>query len=76
MDRTNEVDECCRERLHEELEMDDESIEVIMNLRSQVIALQERMRELESMLEMYQSGYNSRLIKYRQVFYEADWEDS
>lgn len=74
--RAEELDERCRERLQEELEMDEESIEVIMNLRSQVIALQERMRHLESILEMYQSGYNSRLIKYRQVFYEADWEDS
>jgi len=73
---TNELDERCRQRLNQELEMDEESIEVIMNLRSQVIALQERLRELESMLETYQAGYNSRLIKYREVFYEADWEDS
>ena len=70
-----QTDERCRQRLSEELEMDDESIEVIMNLRSQVIALQQRLREMESMLETYQAGYNSRLIKYRQVFYEADWED-
>lgn len=71
-----QTDERCRQRLHEELEMDEESIDVIMNLRSQVIALQQRMRELESMLETYQAGYNSRLIKYREVVYEADWEDS
>jgi hypothetical protein len=74
--QTDELDERCRQRLREELEMDEESIDVIMNLRSQVIALQQRMKELESMLETYQSGYNSRLIKYRHVFYEADWEDS
>ena len=74
--QTDELDERCRQRLNEELGIDDESIEVIMNLRSQVISLQQRMREVESMLETYQSGYNSRLIKYRQVFYEADWEDS
>ena len=73
--QTDELDERCRQRLNEELGIDDESIEVIMNLRSQVISLQQRMREVESMLETYQSGYNSRLIKYRQVFYEADWED-
>jgi hypothetical protein len=74
--QTDELDEHCRKRLNEELGMDEESIEVVMNLRNQVIALQQRLRELESMLETYQSGYNSRLIKYRQVFYEADWEDS
>ena len=73
---TDELDQRRRQRLNEELEMDDESIEVIMNLRRQVISLQERLRELESMLETYQAGYNSRLIKYREVFYEADWEDS
>jgi hypothetical protein len=71
-----ELDERCRHRLTEELGIDEESIEVIMNLRSQVIALQQRLSEMESMLETYQAGYNSRLIKYRQVFYEADWEDS
>ena len=74
--RKDDLDERCRQRLNEALGMDEESIEVIMNLRSQVIALQERLRELESMMEAYQSGYNSRLIKYRQVFFEADWEDS
>lgn len=74
--RKDDLDERCRQRLNEALGMDEESIEVIMNLRSQVIALQERLRELESMMETYQSGYNSRLIKYRQVFFEADWEDS
>jgi len=73
--QADELDERCRQRLNEELGIDDESVEVIMNLRSQVIALQERLRELESVLETYQAGHNSRFIKYRQVFYEADWED-
>ena len=72
----DELEERCRHRLNEDLGMDEESIEVIMNLRSQVVALQQRLREMESMLETYQAGYNSRLIQYRQVFYEADWEDS
>jgi predicted nuclease with TOPRIM domain len=74
--RKDDRDERCRQRLNEALGMDEESIEVIMNLRSQVTALQERLRELESMMETYQSGYNSRLIQYQQVFFEADWEDS
>ena len=73
--RTDDLDERCRQRLLEELGMDEDAIEVVMNLRSQVIALQQRLRELESMLETYQSGYISRLIGYREVFYEADWED-
>lgn len=73
---TEELDARCRQRLNEDLGIDDESIEVIMNLRSQVVALQQRLREMESMLETYRSGYSSRLIQYRQVFYDADWEDS
>ena len=73
--RTDELDERCRQRLNEELGLDEESVEVIMNLRDQVIALQARLRELEFMLGIYQAGYSSRLIRYRQVFYEAEWED-
>ena len=72
---TDELEERCRQRLIAELGMDEESIEIIMNLRHQVIALQDRLKELESELETYRSGYSSRLIKYRQVVYEADWED-
>ena len=72
---TEELEERCRQRLNEELGMDEESIEIIMNLRRQVITLQDRMRELESALDSYRSGYSARLIKYRQRFYEADWED-
>ena len=73
--RTDEVNERSRQRLNKELGLDEESIEVIMNLRGQVIALQTRLRELESMLGTYQAGYSYRLIRYRQVFFEAEWED-
>ena len=72
---TDELEERCRQRLNAELGVDEESIEIIMNLRHQVIALQDRLKELESELETYRSGYTSRLIKYRQVVYEAEWED-
>ena len=72
---TDELEERCRQRLNAELGVDEESIEIIMNLRHQVIALQDRLKELESALETYRSGYSSRFIKYRQVVYEADWED-
>ena len=73
---TDELEERCRRRLNQELGMDEESIEIIMNLRHQVIALQDRLQELESALETYRFGYSARLLKFRQVFYEADWEDS
>jgi hypothetical protein len=63
------------QRLKEDLGLDEEAVEVILNLRNQVTVLQARMHRLESTLEIYQMGYGSRLTSYRQVFYEADWED-
>ena len=64
------------QRLKEDLGMDEEAGEVILNLRNQVTVLQARLRRLESTLEIYQVGYASRMTSYRQVFYEADWEDT
>jgi hypothetical protein len=67
--------ERCWQRLKEDLGLDEEAVEVILNLRKQVTALQSRLHQLESTLEIYQVGVGSRLTSYRQVFYEADWED-
>ena len=64
------------QRLKEDLGLDEEAVEVILNLRNQVTVLQARLRRLESTVEIYQTGYGSRLTSYRQVFYEADWEDT
>jgi hypothetical protein len=67
--------ERCCQRLKEDLGLDEEAVEVILNLRNQVTALQARLHQLESTLEIYETGYGSRVTSYRQVFYEADWED-
>ena len=67
--------ERCFQRLKEDLGLDEEAVEVILNLRNQVTVLQTRLHRLELTLEIYQVGYGSRLTSYRQVFYEADWED-
>lgn len=75
----NEMDaayERCCQRLKEDLGLDEEAVEVILNLRNQVTLLQARLHRLESTLEIHQTGYGSRLTSYRQVFYEADWEDT
>jgi len=75
----NEMDaayERCCQRLKEDLGLDEEAVEVILNLRNQVTVLQARLHRLESTVEIYQTGYGSRLTSYRQVFYEADWEDT
>ena len=46
-----------------------------MNLRSQVIALQRQIHELETLVETYQSESGSRLTRYRQVYLDAVWDD-
>jgi uncharacterized protein involved in exopolysaccharide biosynthesis len=73
--KTDEAIERCRQRLKEDLGLDDEAVEVVMKLLDQVTALQARLRVLESTVEVYQAGYSSRLTRYRQMHYEATWEE-
>jgi hypothetical protein len=63
------------QRLKEDLGVDDETVEIIVNLRNQVMILQTRLRTLEATLEIHQVGRTTRLTRYREVFQEADWED-
>lgn len=69
------LERCCQ-RLKEDIGLDDEAVEIILHLRNQVTVLQTRLHQLESTLEIYQTGHGSRLTSYRQVFFEADWEDT
>lgn len=68
--------ERCLERLKEDLGLDEEALEVILNLRNQLALLQSRLRTLETSVEVYESESGSRLTRYRQVFYEAEWEEA
>ncbi len=68
--------ERCFQRLKEDLGLDEDLIEVVLNLREQVIVLQDRLHRLESTLEIYEAGSSSRLTRYRQIVYEADWEEA
>jgi hypothetical protein len=63
------------QRLKDDLGMDDEAVEIIVNLRNQVMILQTRLRTLESTLEIHQVRHTTRITGYREVFQEADWED-
>jgi hypothetical protein len=63
------------QRLKDDLGMDDEAVEIIVNLRNQVMILQTRLRTLESTLEIHQVSHTTRITGYREVFQEADWED-
>ena len=63
------------QRLKDDFGLDDDAVEIIVNLRNQVIILQTRMRTLESTLEIHEVRHSTRLMQYREVFEEADWED-
>ena len=47
----------------------------LMERCDQVSALQARLREVESRLEIYQAGHGARLARYRAAYREAAWED-
>ena len=68
--------ERCLQRLKEDLGLDEEALEVILNLRNQVTLLQSRLRTLETTMEIYETAQDSRLTRYRQVVYEAEWEET
>jgi hypothetical protein len=68
--------ERCLQRLKEDLGLDDEALEVILNLRNKVTVLQAHLRTLETTMEIYESEHGSRLTRYRQVVYEAAWEET
>jgi hypothetical protein len=66
----------CRQRLREVLGLDETAVEVVMNLRRQVVSLQNRVYELETSLDMVQTEKGHRMSRFRQTTYEAVWEDA
>jgi hypothetical protein len=60
-------------RLQDDLGVDQAAVETILHLRSQVIALQSRIRELETELTAQDASQHMRLARYREVYYEATW---
>jgi hypothetical protein len=63
----------CQRRLQEDLGVDETAAEAILRLRSQVIELQSRIRELEAELAAQRASQQMRLARYREVYYEATW---
>jgi hypothetical protein len=60
-------------RLQDDLGVDEVAAEVILRLRSQVIELQSRVRQLETELAARDAIQHLRLARYREVYYEATW---
>jgi len=63
----------CQRRLKQDLGVDEAAAEAILRLRSQVIELQSRIRQLEAELASQSASQQSRLAHYREVYYEATW---
>jgi hypothetical protein len=60
-----------RQRLKGDLGLDEAAVEVVVGLRRQGIGLQDRVKELEAVLEINQAEYGARMSRYRQMTYEA-----
>ena len=60
-------------RLQKDLGIDEAAAEMILHLRSQVLELQTRLRQMESELIERQTSQQLRLTRYREVYYEATW---
>jgi hypothetical protein len=60
-------------RLKDDLGVDEVAVETILRLRSQVIELQAHVRRLEAELAAQYAGQHMRLVRYREVCYEATW---
>ena len=60
-------------RLQDDLGVDETAAETILRLRSQVIELQSRIRQMEFELNAQVAGQQWRLARYREVYYEATW---
>jgi hypothetical protein len=64
-----------RRRMREVLGINGAGIEVILRLRSQVVTLQARLRQLETELAMWEAGQNTRLVRHRETCFEASWQE-
>ena len=71
----SESDRRYRRRLREVLGINTAGIEVILRLRNQVIALQTRVRQLESEMTVWEAGHNTRLTQDRKACWEASWQE-
>lgn len=62
-----------QQRLKNDLGVDEAAAETILHLRRQVIELQSRVRQLEAELTAQVASQHLRLVRYREVYYEATW---
>jgi hypothetical protein len=72
---SSEAERLYRRRLREVLGVNAAGAEVILRLRRQAAELQARVRELEAELALREAGQNARLMQYREMCFEATWQE-
>ena len=60
-------------RLQKDLGIDQSAAETILHLRSQMVALQSQIRQLNAELNAQTASQHLRLARYWEVYYEATW---
>jgi hypothetical protein len=63
----------CQRRLQDALGVDETAAEAIVRLRSQVLELQSRIRQMAAELAILQASQTMRLGRWRDACYEATW---
>jgi hypothetical protein len=71
----SEAERLYRRRLREVLGINAPGAEVILRLRRQMAELQARVRQLEAELAVRDAGQNARLMQYREICFEASWQE-
>jgi DNA-binding transcriptional MerR regulator len=74
--QSDDVERRRARRLVRELGVNSSGVEVILRLRSRVVALQARVKQLEGELNAEQARSDARLARYRHEYYEAIWEST
>jgi hypothetical protein len=62
-----------KRRLQDDLGVSEAAAETILQLRSQVFALQSQIRQLETELDTQYASQHMRLSCYREVYFETTW---
>ena len=63
----------CQRRLKTDLGVNTSAVNAILHLRSQVLELQSRLRQLEAELNAQSASQQLRLARYHETYYEAIW---
>ncbi len=65
-----------RRRLREALVLDEDSVEIILRLHGQIVAMQKLLLELQAELALHHAARGLRLIEYRSAGDDATWYET